>query len=343
MDRPAALEAATPPLGRRCRRLLKNLFGYLVGAACLVWLFHDVGLEDLGRHIAGIQWGWVALAIAFDILGYVFQGWRWELLLRPVARLSPVRAAQAIYAGLFINEILPMRVGELVRAYLASRWTGADFFAVVPSMVVERFFDGVWLAVCIGLTTLFVPFPKSLLEAADILGVLILAATALFLYLVLRPRRLVRAGRPHARFRALFSSFRALQSGLEGIGRSRVLYVSLVVSLLMLASQILAFWLIMWACNLRLSFWAGAVVLLIVRLGTAIPNAPANLGTYQLFTVVGLGLFGVEKAAATSFSLVVFVLLTVPLWIIGLFAIARSGATLAVIRAEIGRLARRSP
>ena len=56
------------------------------------------------------------------------------------------RATQAIYVGLFASEIAPMRLGELVRAYLASRWIARPFAAVVPSMLVERLIDGIWLA-----------------------------------------------------------------------------------------------------------------------------------------------------------------------------------------------------
>jgi len=78
-----------------------------------------------------------------------------------------------------------------------------------------------------------------------------------------------------------------------------------------------------------------------VHLGTAIPNAPANVGTYQFFTVVGLTLFGVEKTLASGFSVVVFVLLTAPLWVIGILALNRSGMTLTEIRNEINRLKRR--
>ena len=40
----------------------------------------------------------------------------------------------------------------------------------------------------------------------------------------------------------------------------------------------------MLACGIDLSLGAAAIVLLIVRLGTAIPNAPANVGSFQFFT-----------------------------------------------------------
>jgi uncharacterized protein (TIRG00374 family) len=319
------------------RPRFKTLIGYGVAAACLAWLFYGLNWSRLLEDLRGIRWGWVALGIVFDILGFVCQGWRWALLLRPTGRISVPRATQAIYAGLFTNEVLPMRVGELVRGLMVARWMSLDLSAVVPSIVLERFFDIVWLAVCIALTTMFVPLPKDLLRAADILGAVVLLATAGLLYIVLRESASGRPPRSHGRvMRWLAKIAGRLEGGLKQIGRSRVFYLSLAVSLLFLLGKIMAFWLIMWAYGLHYSFWVGTVVLLVVQLGTALPNAPANLGTYQFSTVVGLALFGVGKTVAAGFSLVVFFLLTLPLWIIGSVALSRGGMTLGEIRLRAG-------
>jgi hypothetical protein len=86
---------------------------------------------------------------------------------------------------------------------------------------------------------------------------------------------------------------------------------------------------------LSASIWEGAAVLLIVHFGTAIPNAPSNIGTYQFFTVLGLMLFGVDKTTATGFSVAVFVILTVPLWVIGFIAVSRTGMSFRDIRSAI--------
>jgi uncharacterized membrane protein YbhN (UPF0104 family) len=134
-----------------------------------------------------------------------------------------------------------------------------------------------------------------------------------------------------------------LATGLRCIGRSRYLYLSFLVSSLVLAFQIAAFWLVMRAYGLRLSIWHGAAVLLIVHLGTAIPSAPSNVGTYQFFVVVGLALFGVEKTLATGFSVVVFVILTAPLWALGLVAIGRVGLSWRKLRAQVTTFAGSRP
>lgn len=343
MDQPDAPLTIIPRLpAKSARRFFQPVFGYLLAAAGLVWVFYDIRVEKLWHTLPAIDWWWVVPAVVCDTLSYVCQGLRWQLLLRPVGTLPIGRATQAVYAGLFTNEILPMRIGEFVRAYLVSRWISAEFATVIPSIVVERLLDGVWLALAIGLTAIFIPLPKDLLEAGDFLGIIILAATGFFLYLIYRRRNvpadhwgLSPGWKP---VRVLLSMAGRLADGLRKIGTSRFLAGAAGVSLLMFLFQALAFWLVMIAYGFQQSFWVGAVVFLIVHLGTALPNAPSNVGTYQFFTVVGLTLFGVEKTAATGFSVVVFLILTVPLWLIGSFALSRSGTTLSAIRSEIKRL-----
>jgi glycosyltransferase 2 family protein len=323
----------------------KSAPGYVIAALCLIWVFHDVGIGEIMSSLASINWWWVAGAVLLDILSYASQGMRWSLLLHPIGRASTFKATQAIYAGLFVNEVLPMRLGELLRIYLISRWIPARFAAVVPSILVERFFDAIWLALAFGITVFVVPLPKYLIDAEEILGFAALAAAILFVYLVFhrksdvsdRPGRIGRYWRPLGWLSSLLDR---MAGGVSDIGRSRFFYSSFGISLLLLLGQILSYWFVMQAYGLRLSFWHGAAVFLIVHIGTVIPGAPSNVGTYQFFTVVGLALFGINKTLATSFSVVVFLILTIPLWFIGLLVFSHLRLSLKSIRAEISSLAK---
>ena len=129
------------------------------------------------------------------------------------------------------------------------------------------------------------------------LGLVILVATALFVGIVVRGS----ADRPD---NIGYEGDRAAHDrGWSGMGRrpaiglKRETYVAFGLSLALLASQILAFWLVMRAYRLEVGLWVAAATLTIVHLGTAIPNAPANVGTYQFFCVVGLMLFGIDKTS----------------------------------------------
>lgn len=322
---------------RQTRRRLQQVAGSTVGALCLAWLLHGVPARDLAAGLRSVDWALVALAVVVDVASYVCQGVRWSLLLRPVGSLNWVDATRAIYTGLFASELLPMRPGELVRAYVASRILGRPVAAVAPSILAERLFDGIWLAAGLGVTALVVPLPRRLAEATDIFGVLILLLTALFLVGVVWMRK----ARPSpvtddtARVgRSIRRPLRELANGLAGIGARRESWVAFVLSGGLLAGQVLAFWLVMRACGLLLSIWVGAAVLFVVHLATAVPNAPANVGTYQVATVLGLTLFEVDKTVATGFSMVVFVVLTLPLWLLGYAALISTNLSLGQLRAE---------
>jgi glycosyltransferase 2 family protein len=326
-------------------RLWKAAPGYVIAVACLIWIFHDIRIRELTDSMTAINWWWVAGAVFFDTISYVCQGMRWSLLLHPLGRVSTLRATEAVYAGLFVNEMLPMRLGEVLRIYLVSRWIQARFGAVVPSILVERFFDAIWLALAFGITVFAVPLPKYLVDAEGILGFAALATTFLFVFLVFR-KKVDRAARPvraWSRLRPvqwISGLLNKMAGGIRDIGRSRFLYSSFGISLLLLLGQILSYWFVMQAFGLELSFWHGAAVFLIVHVGTAIPGAPSNVGTYQFFTIVGLTLFGIDKTLATSFSIVVFFILTIPLWGIGMLVFGRLGLSLKKVKTEIAALAK---
>jgi hypothetical protein len=263
------------------------------------------------------------------------QGLRWRLLLKPIGELRWLDAVRAIYAGLFASEVLPMRPGEVLRAFLVSQQLNTPVSTVFPSIMVERLFDGIWLVIGIGVVAMLMPLPADLVHAGDVLGVLILVAAGLFLYEVLRLHE-DRIAAPGTSAAPPVGTVERFRRHFRQIGRRPETYVAFGVSPVLLLGQILAFWLIAIAYPpLHLAFWAAAATLIVIHLGTAIPNAPANVGTYQFFCVVALTLFGVDKTIATGFSVVVFVALTLPLWLLGSVALGRSGATLAAARAQM--------
>lgn len=321
-------------------RALKRLAAYLLAAVGLVWVFHDVVWAKLAKSIAGLDWRWATLAILIDSLSYVSQGFRWRLLLKPLGEISALRTTQAVYAGLFLNEVLPFHLGEIARAYPVSRWMATPLVTVIPSIALERLFDGIWLVASFGITAIFVPLPRDFVEAGDVFGLVVLVLSGILVYIVARRAREPRPGpagkapRPWP-FRWAAANLQKLEAGLRAIGLSGLSAGAFFLSFLYVLSQALAFWLVMRAYGLHLSFWVGSAVLIIVRFGTVLPAAPGNIGTYQLFCVLGLTLFGVEKTVAAGFSVVVFVVHSVPLWVFGLAALGRTGMTLASIRSAV--------
>ena len=330
-----------PPRPKRSRRKIPRWFpqalGYLLSAACLAWVLHGYNFSDLQNQFRAIDWRWVALAVVFDLSVYVCHGWRWVVLLSPVARLPFWRTVQSIYIGLFANEVLPLRTGELIRCYLLAHWNELHLSTVFASAAVERLIDGFWMIGAFLITASFVSgIPRALVDLVRVTGVVLLLGAALLLYVVLHKQHahsVVRESRWAA-------TLRHIVEGLHVMGQWRSFSRTVWISLLYLLLQVLTYYSLMKAYGLDLSFWVAAGVLTIVRFGTVIPNAPGNLGLFQAACVLALRLFDVEANDAKTFSFLLFFALTLPLLIGGAVATALTGLNLGQIHKHAQQRAR---
>jgi len=293
---------------------------FVVAVVCLWWVVRGIDFNRLWSEILHVHSGWLALAVMCDVLGYVVQGIRWRLLLVSVGDLPVLTATKFIYAGLFANEVLPLRPGEILRGWLAAREMSVSPLAIAPSILVERLIDGVWLTVGLLLLAHFVPLPTGLSRAVDLFSIAMMCLVAMAA--VSRPAfaYLEAVRRWH-----IFGNLRFVPGSLPVAG-------AWLGSAVMLILQAFSFWFMMSACRIGLSWNEALGVLLVVRIGTLVPGAPANLGTYQLAVVLGLMLFGMSKDVAAPFSVILFAALTAPLWILGAGAIAQTGVSLSKVR-----------
>jgi len=314
--------------------------GYGVSIGCLVWVLHGYPLADLIPNIRSLDWRWVSIAVLTDLSVYLSHAWRWNMLLSPIVRLRLWRTVQAIYIGLFANEVLPLRVGELIRCYLLAHWNDLRLSLGFASAAVERLIDGVWMLVAFLITAGLVKgIPEDLVILVQILGLLVLSGAGLLLWIMVHKQQ------AHAVVRESrwSSTLRHVLEGLHLMGNLRTFSLTSGISLLYLVLQFFTVYALMKAYGLDLSFWAAAGVLTIVRLATVVPNAPGNVGLVNAACVMALKLFDVEKNDATTFSIILFGALTLPLLIGGAIATALTGSNIGELRnrARIGLAAAR--
>jgi uncharacterized membrane protein YbhN (UPF0104 family) len=319
---PFKMNLLTSPGGMN-RSKTKHLFGvltYFVAALCLYWVFRKVDLHSFVHQFQVLSPGYLCVAIALNTAVYFANSLRWSILLRPLAKVSFRRAVQAVYIGLYFNEILPLRPGELIRCYLLSRWGKLPLSNVFASAAIERILDGLWMLAGFFAVAIAIKLPRSLVSGAMILAVCVMLITCAWM---------IHAARARARRNLALQPPGKTKTGfldaLEFMGHTRVAIAALAVSGLSLACLILAMWFLMKGGGVELSLAEAAAVLLIIRVGTVIPNAPGNIGSYQFFSVLAMGLFGVNKSAAVAFSLLIYSTFTVPLLIGGTIAFVASG------------------
>jgi len=305
-------------------------FGYAVSLACLAWVYQGF---DWHRELARLyrtDWRWVSVAIVTDIAVYACQGWRWNVLLKPLADLSIVKTTQAIYIGLFANEVLPLRSGEVIRCYLQRRWSGLPLSVVISSAVMERTLDGVWLVLGFWVVGKFVVLPRLLVEGSRVLLVLLLVAASLVAMAVIYRGRTAEAV-SRSRWASMLQH---VVGGVHSMGRSHTFLWAALLSLVYLLLQILPVLFLMKGYGLEVSLWAAPVVLVVLRLGTVVPQAPGNVGSFQALTILGLRLMGIPRTEAAGFATLLFFVVTMPLWMAGFVALLATRMRLDQIHKE---------
>jgi hypothetical protein len=306
-------------------RLLLVLIN-LASLGCLVWTLRDAHLSDFRDDLATIDYSWVAVAVAADVLVYLGYSLRWSVLLRPVVRTGFWRSARAIYMGLFANEVLPFRAGEVLRCYLLTRWTKLPFEVSLSSALIERILDGIWLCLCLLLTLRFVEFPPQfhrLVDGAWILGLIVLAGALLLAIASLvrsaGKREEVQEPPPQKGWRRHLA---LLLDGVGSIGYSRYLLLALLVSLPCLLLQAVPIWASFRGYGFDLSLTDAFALMVILRLISALPQAPGNIGLFQLLTKeVLIRIFNVVPDQAARFSVLLWGIVTLPLLIGGFIAL----------------------
>lgn len=320
---------AAPLPRRKIPSWLPQAIGYAASAISLVFFFHGYSFQELFQSIRTLDFRWVTLAIVAYLASYIVQAWRWDMLLSPVVRTRFWRTVQSIYIGLFANEILPLHVGELIRCYLMAHWNDLRVSLGFASAAVERLIDGFWMLFAFAITAAIVRgIPHDVTIGVQILAAILIGGTIALCWIVLTKHE---ASTAIAESRSA-ATFRHIIEGLHLMGNRRTLGLTTLISLVYVVLQFFSVYFLMKGYGLDLSFWAGCGVLTIVRLATIVPNAPGNVGVFNVGCETALRLFDVETNDAKTFSIILLAIWTLPLLVTGGIATLLAGVNVTELR-----------
>jgi uncharacterized membrane protein YbhN (UPF0104 family) len=221
--------------------------------------------------------------------------------------------------GYLANSLLPTRLGDIARAYLAGSAFHVSRAATLGTIVVERVADG---ATMLGLAVLSSLIVTSVVEVRALATYAVALAFAAVLAIGLIWLGLSRGTLARRRYPQLARAFASrVALGLAGV---RTVPGALVVGGLTLAAAATAVgvaWSVATAAGVPLSLVQAILFTSGIALSLAIPAAPASLGTYEFVGVVILSSFGASAEQALATILVMRLVSTLPLSILGLAAI----------------------
>jgi len=285
------------------------LAGVVLSLLLAYLALRDVDRGALQAALGNQEYVYLLPAGAVLAAGVTLRAWRWQLLFEPGSRPRLAHVMSALLIGYLFNTILPARAGELARVQALGRRTG-----ISRARARDRRSRAGLRPRRAGAAPRggrpFLP-PVDWLNAAVVLGALpafglIVAAVIVRRYGVRAARIIVRPLRwlPRVGHECAEQIADNLVTGLAGITAGRMTLPALAataLSWLVLAASV---WLLLLGTDINVGYGMALLVLIATNLVLVLPSSPAALGAFEAAVVVALGAYGVERAEALSFALV---------------------------------------
>lgn len=310
-----------------------------------MWLlFRNINFGELMAALQGANYWWLGPNIFMVMFAMYQRAYRWKFMLRPIKEVSFDKLLAATCIGFMANNVLPLRLGEFVRAYsLSYQDRGVSKSASLATIFVERMvFDLVALLLIFGgvLAYAHVNIPDEMKTGVYVAILVALAGLALMLYLALRPKQ---AGEKMTRFlfflpdrikesikSIVVKSSAGLEFMLQPKASSWVGIQTLFVWLFMGASNYFVFL----AFGFNLPLEASYFLLVVVSISILVPSSPGFVGVYHAGTVFTLTQYGIGKEEALSFALVLHAAQYVPITLMGFYYLRKEHMSLRQLERE---------
>jgi hypothetical protein len=316
---------------------LKLIIGVAVAVA-MVWLaFRQTDFGSVWAEITAIRVLPMLGAVILATLPFALRVPRWRLLLRhdDGSAIAARPMWHAIAIGFAANNVLPFRLGEVLRMGAIARLTGVPFPSALSSVAVERLLDAL-VAIGLfglGLLTIDLSVGAATVDRATMMGVLALAAlvgaiaVARWPALVLRPLEgLLPAGRLRdaatgfvGRVVGGLTALRNPRHALPVVGWTAVIWMV----------NAAAFWVAFAAFDIGVPFSGALILQGVLLVGIALPNTPGYAGVFEGVIALTLGgLFGVPANVALAYAISYHVLTFIPITLLGVASLVVTGLTL---------------
>ncbi len=280
------------------------------GILLLVVLIWWTGIDKIGVAIGSASPLLLVAAALVIIPSYILRAVRWKLLLSPVKK--DVRLSNTFWSigvGFMVNTLIPIRLGEFVRAYILGEKEGTGFAPGFSSIIVARTLDLMGL-LSIGIVTMILVSAQSGLSSivSDIfVAVALLIAVILAVIIVgIKKEDLIikmvigiTSKIPLIkRYTARIADFTSsLIKGLQGLSQNPKMFATnIALTWVLWLIQVSGVYFTFVAFNYPMPFVAAILGGVLMSVSHILPATPGYVGSYEAFWVVVFTLLGVTQA-----------------------------------------------
>ena len=328
--------------------------GLAVSGLFLLLLLLRVDRQEIVSALSNANYLYVAPAIGLYFVAVYFRSLRWRYLLAPLGQFPVGRLYPVVVIGYMANNLLPARLGELVRSYYLARRETVSGSTALATVAVERVYDGVALLsfaaisapalLLLGLLKGPGDFSRGTVLALAIGTVAIFSLAFAFLVLAARPGfsqvvDAVLSLSPAKTRPALSGLVHRFIGGLRVLSSPRRHLGVFLLSWPVWLSEGGMYLLVGYSFGIHLlfgSFWTLALVMMLLtatsNLATALPSSTGGIGPFEVVAKETLVALGVSGSVGAAYALVLhLVALWLPVTLLGLVLLWRQNLSLKTL------------
>lgn len=285
------------------RILVKKIAPWIITVGALYLAFRGVEWDLLWSHLRSANPQFILLAIVLTISSYWVRAVRWPLLF-PEIHFPLVSCWKVLVLGFFMNNILPARAGEIVRAHLGAKVLGKPGTLVLATIASERLTDGLTISILfaaivgiLGRGRLDPEITNNLMHVSYLFAAVAVGVIAVLsmrdTIVALTDRFANKIDRKASTY--ALSRVQVFIDGLSPLRAPRRAVRIALWSVIIWGIELGAFAAIAQAFNSHLSLSGVVVFLVAVNFSSLIPAAPGGFGVVELIAKSVLVSVGVES------------------------------------------------
>jgi len=295
------------------KRAFTLLLGLIISGGALYYLLRG-DIEGIQNTISGGRYEYLIPGTVVYFAALVTRGYRWRILLGD--RTNTWHAFNIMNVGYLLNN-LPLRIGELARAWLTTRLDPPiKFLTAFSSIVVERVLDVLAVVLLLAFSLTLLDVPNEVQASGAIIGIVAIIAITLMIYFAHHrhlPHQMLRWFNAKLPFLQRFNLVDFLDHALDGVEpltSSKVRTQAILLTAISWALSALSSYIFMLVFFDTVLLTGVFLSIVMLALAIAIPSVPGNLGTFEAAGVAGIYLAGMiasteapENAPAVAYSL----------------------------------------
>jgi len=316
--------------------ILRVGIGLAISIFSIWFVLRDVDLGQAWAIIRTASPAWLVLGLLCLSADVLLRAVRWQRLILPIQRVRFLPILGYLLVGYLANNVLPARLGELVRSHYLGDRERISRASTLGTVVVERIVD-IAVLVAIAALAILVLNVRGVVASAILVGLAVTGLLIVGLAVGIAANRVPGARRLITlieRWPSVADAARKLRDGLAVAGRPRTLAEALGLSIAAWGATVIAFAAIGQAIGLHLLIGEASLLAAGVALATAIPSGPGYLGTYELAAVKIAEALGRSSEQAFALALLAHATVLVLTSVTGAGAFLRLGWASSVREVE---------